>query len=296
MTMNSRGKLLWIPRSLLILVGMFYLFIVQLCLINQHNGLAPISLTFLVLVIFLFISFFLSTISGVVLSLYSIYLFFSAKGFNSFIYYPIIILLLAGILMTYFSIFLKTNTSLKSRELVQAKTSKTTKASKITGYLMLGMFSCLILFAIMCVTFASNGTARGFSMNPTIHNNALVLINRIAYQNFNPKRGDIIEFNLVQVSDNNLIKRVIGIPGDTIEWKDYHIYLNGKELIEPHQFDSFTKTYKQTNEFPSVTLKEDEYFVMGDNRMVSYDARHFDPIKREDILGKVYFIYNPPEE
>ena len=133
-------------------------------------------------------------------------------------------------------------------------------------------------------------------MNPTIHNNALVLINRIAYQNFNPKRGDIIEFNLVQVSDNNLIKRVIGIPGDTIEWKDYHIYLNGKELIEPHQFDSFTKTYKQTNEFPSVTLKEDEYFVMGDNRMVSYDARHFDPIKREDILGKVYFIYNPPEE
>lgn len=293
---TKQSKLLWIPRSLLILVGMFYLYMVHLCLIAHHGDLLYFSLVPLLLAVIFIVSFFRSILSGGFLILSTIYLLFSVKGFNSFIYYPIVILLLSGMMMIIISIYLRKKSSVKAVEPIHQKPHQ---PRKTIGFLLLGIFSpiiFLILFITIKYTIAAPGVAVSGSMSPTIQTNALLLVNEAAYRYQDPRRGDMIEFTPIHKPEANYIKRVIGIPGDTIEWRDYNIYINGKKLVEPYEFDTFTKTYKQTNEFPTVTLKADEYFVMGDNRMFSYDGRYFDPVKRDAITGKVYFIHNPPED
>ena len=293
---NNQSKLLWIPRSLVILNGMFFLYLVFLCLLISHRDLAIFSFMLLVLVVIFIVSFLHSIICGGFLILYTIYFLFSAENFNSFVYYPIAILLIAGIMMIVFSIFPMKNSSLKSNEQIQQKKHK---SRKTISYLLLGIFSpivILICFFVFSFSIAFPGRVTSGSMSPTIRTNAFLLINRMVFNNQNPRCGDIIQFSPVQYPEAHWIKRVIGLPGDTIEWKDYNIYINGKKLFEPYEYDSFTKTYKQTNEFPTLKLKDNEYFVMGDNRMISYDGRYFDPVKRDTITGKVYFIHNPPED
>jgi len=291
---TKQSKLLWIPRSLLILVGMFCLNLVMI----PHRDSTMFLLIFFVLMVTLLISFLHPIISGGILFLFLTYFLFLAKDFNSFIYYPYTILLISATLLIIFAFIHR-----KSPNMLTADKSKQIidKPRKISSFLIFCLFifiPFLILISLITlkISIASPGYALSGSMSPTIRTNALLLINQVAYRKQNPRRGDIIQFTPIHKPEANYIKRVIGIPGDTIEWKDYIIYVNGKKLVEPYEFDTFTKTYKQTNEFPAVKLKDDEYFVMGDNRMLSYDGRFFDPVKRDAITGKVYFIHNPPEE
>ncbi len=159
----------------------------------------------------------------------------------------------------------------------------------VLGMIVLGLFVFIILLPFV-FTFAFPGRANGISMTPTIKNGAFMLINMNAYTNKSPERGDIISIDSGE--HKNLIKRIIALPGETIEWRDYEIWIDNQKLNEPYMFDKFTHTYKQTNQFDSVTLKENEYFVMGDNRSYSTDSRYFGPIKKDNISGKVYCIFN----
>ncbi len=125
----------------------------------------------------------------------------------------------------------------------------------------------------------------GSSMNPTLQDGQYLLINNFSYYLTEPDRGDIIVF-LHPNSDLNLIKRVIGLPGDHVEIRDRHITVNGVLLTEPYiQADP---TY--TGDW---TVPTDEFFVLGDNRNSSSDSHSWGFLPEENIIGKAEVVYWP---
>jgi signal peptidase I len=128
------------------------------------------------------------------------------------------------------------------------------------------------------------------SMVPTLQKNDRVLVNKLSYKMHPVHRGDIIVFKAppdVDPSVKDLVKRVIGLPGETIEGRnDGHVYINGKELPEKW-LPPGTKTEPT---FPVITVPPDSYYVMGDNRTNSKDSRFFPQhfIKKSDIVGRVF--------
>lgn len=125
----------------------------------------------------------------------------------------------------------------------------------------------------------------GSSMNPTLANGEYLLVNNLAYYLDEPERGDIIVFHHPN-SELNLIKRVIGLPGDQIEISDEHIKVNGVILNEP---------YIQAEPVYSGnwTVPEDQYFVLGDNRNNSSDSHSWQYLPEDHIVGKAMVIYWP---
>jgi signal peptidase I len=133
----------------------------------------------------------------------------------------------------------------------------------------------------------------GSSMEPSFGEGQRLVISRVGYLFGDPQRGDIVVFNSPKPLEENepsLIKRVIGMPGDTIEWRDQTLYINDELTEEPYinepcsQFQCPNKTW---------TLGPDEYFVMGDNRNHSRDSRDFDQVPRENIIGEALVRFWP---
>ena len=124
----------------------------------------------------------------------------------------------------------------------------------------------------------------GPSMDSTLKNQDVVILFKSHYKLFDMKRFDIIAFNYADTK--YLIKRVIGLPGDKVEYKNNVLYINGKEIEE-----EFLEGHK-TNDFNTLslgyeTIPEGKYLVLGDNRENSLDSRSFGLIDEKDILGKV---------
>ena len=130
------------------------------------------------------------------------------------------------------------------------------------------------------------GVVASPSMAPTVDEKALIVGNRLSYLNDDPQRGDVVIFTK---DDRLLVKRVIGIPGDYIFFKDGQVYLNGELLEEPYLMEQYS-TYSTRYEF---YLTADKYFLMGDNRKVSDDSRRWDmpTISRGDISSKVVLFF-----
>ena len=133
----------------------------------------------------------------------------------------------------------------------------------------------------------------GVSMLPSFKENDYLIISTEAYKNHEPKRGDVIVFRSKKKSKSGKrqlwIKRVIGLPGDTVVVRDGKVYVNGKV-----QDQSYTKD-GTTNGDVSITVGKGEYFCMGDNRLKSLDSRSSDVgcIQGADIKGKVIFRLSP---
>ena len=121
----------------------------------------------------------------------------------------------------------------------------------------------------------------GESMENTYKDGQYQFVNRLSYHNEDPQRGDVIVFE--KDKGELLIKRVIGLPGETIEVRDGQTYINGKLFEEP-----YTKEPLMYDDMEPVTVYEDTYFVMGDNRNNSLDSREFGAIGKSDILGKIF--------
>ena len=128
------------------------------------------------------------------------------------------------------------------------------------------------------------------SMEPNFHQGQRVVVNKAAYWRWfgSPQRGDVIVLRAPVASEGDFIKRVIGLPGDTIEIIKGAVYVNGVKLNEPYVKDSFTYTFEKTS------IPEGYYFVLGDNRDVSNDSHRWGPLPRSNIIGKVFVIYWPP--
>lgn len=130
---------------------------------------------------------------------------------------------------------------------------------------------------------------KGASMEPSFFDHEYLIIDELTYRFKNPERGDIVVFRYPNDPKQFFIKRVIGLPGETVEIAGGEIKLyndknpNGMELDEKQYLD---QDYTATDR--TVTLKSDEYYVLGDNRVASYDSRYFGPVKRSYVVGRVW--------
>lgn len=125
------------------------------------------------------------------------------------------------------------------------------------------------------------GLVNGSSMEPTLHNNELVLINKIGL-NKGIDRYDIV---VVKYENSTIIKRVIGLPYETVEYINDTLYIDGEEVGTKVDFE-YTKDFK-------LTAGKNEYIVLGDNRNISKDSRIIGPVKERDIIGKVDLVLFP---
>lgn len=143
----------------------------------------------------------------------------------------------------------------------------------------------IVLIVVLIRTFLITPAAvSGSSMESTLNNHDLVIINKLVYRIKPIERFDIVVVNNDKDNDR-IIKRVIGLPNETIEYKDNKLYINGK-LIETKLSFEYTDDFK-------VETKEDEYFVLGDNRDVSKDSRMLGSFNKKDIVGRVGIRFYP---
>lgn len=125
-------------------------------------------------------------------------------------------------------------------------------------------------------------------MEPSFYDHEYLIIDEISYRFAHPDRGDIVVFHYPNDPKQYFIKRIIGLPGETVEIAGGAIKIyndtspNGVNIDEPYLDQVYTATTR------TVTLKSDEYFVLGDNRVASLDSRYFGPVKRDLIVGKVW--------
>ena len=143
----------------------------------------------------------------------------------------------------------------------------------------------IIIVVVLIRTFVvTPAMVDGDSMNDTLLDGNLVLINKIGYRINGTKRFDIVV--LKNEADNDrIIKRVIGLPNEKIEYKDNKLYINGEEVKTNIDF-------KDTEDFTAET-KDNEYFVLGDNRDVSKDSRMLGNFNKKDIVGRVGIRFYP---
>lgn len=132
----------------------------------------------------------------------------------------------------------------------------------------------------------------GPSMQPGLHTNERVLVNSLAYTFRGPQRGDVIVFHPPTAPTERFIKRVIGLPGDTVTLTPTQVIVNGVVLSEPY-VDLAPPGESANPEPQTFRLNESQYFVMGDNRTNSEDSRFFGPITQREIIGQAEFVVWP---
>ncbi|MFH1414316.1 MAG: signal peptidase I [Candidatus Omnitrophota bacterium] len=146
------------------------------------------------------------------------------------------------------------------------------------------------------------------SMRPTLLEGDIILVNKFIYGAKvpftglrlpalrDPGRGDVIVFIYPQDRKKDFIKRLIGLPGETVEIKNGSIFINGKPSLESIFGTTFYYNYGGFGrEGNKVTVPDDSYFVLGDNSASSKDSRYWGFVPREDILGRALVIYWPPK-
>ena len=129
------------------------------------------------------------------------------------------------------------------------------------------------------------------SMETTLLTNDRVLVNKLSYHLHDINRGDVIVFARPDEEPGeirDLIKRVIALPGETVEAKGNSVYINGQRLHEPYLDESI-----QTDDFGPTVVPEGEVFVMGDNRGDSFDSRWFGTVSEERVIGRAFVLFWP---
>ncbi len=145
-----------------------------------------------------------------------------------------------------------------------------------------------VLIALLIHLFLAQATrVEGYSMEPTLFGHQRLVIEKVSYHLHPPQRGDIIVIHVPNYGREMLIKRVIGLPGETIEVANGQVLINGQALAEPY-LRSVTR-----GDYPPLTVPKDAVFVMGDNRNNSNDSRAFGPISFDNIVGKAWVRYWP---
>ncbi|MCK5053564.1 MAG: signal peptidase I [Anaerolineales bacterium] len=129
----------------------------------------------------------------------------------------------------------------------------------------------------------------GISMEPSLHEGQFVVVNRLAYRWDEADRGDIVVFRFPLKPSRRFIKRVIGLPGNTVTIRGGEVYIDGQVLEEPY----LAATPRYDGEW---IIGPDEVFVLGDNRNNSSDSQNWGPLPTEEIIGKAVLIYWPPSE
>jgi signal peptidase I len=134
----------------------------------------------------------------------------------------------------------------------------------------------------------------GPSMRPTLQPGDRVLLNKLSYRAHDVRRGDVVVFDRVQETrHDDLIKRVIGLEGETIRIENCTVFIDGEELVEPYLADDVQAGRCGTSSMASLTVPDDHVFVLGDNRPESSDSRSFGPIDVDEIRGRAFVVLWP---
>lgn len=175
-----------------------------------------------------------------------------------------------------------------------AKKEKNSKVKETVDFFLPIVIAVVIALLLKTFVFANVIVPTG-SMISTINEKDRIIASRLAYINDDPERYDIIVFKFPDDETQNFVKRVIGLPGETVNVKDGKVYVTKADKTTIKLDDSFVKNCVPTGNFGPYKVPEDSYFVMGDNRNVSYDSRYWKNtfVKKEKIIGKVKFRYFP---
>lgn len=160
-----------------------------------------------------------------------------------------------------------------------------------------GEILLVVLAAFLLVSYVGfRVSVVGASMSPTLEGGEEVLVNRFRYKIFSPKQNDLIVF-LPNGNEKShyYLKRVIAGPGDKVQIKDGAVLVNGEQFPEKVAVSRIENALLAENE---ITVDEDEYFVLGDNRNNSEDSRYasIGNVKKEYIVGKAWFVFSPWEK
>ena len=146
------------------------------------------------------------------------------------------------------------------------------------------------VFYVVISLLTARVVVEGPSMRPTLLSGEWIVVNRLVYKLGSPQRGDVIVFlPPTNAQTDDLIKRVVGLPGEEVEIRDGSVRINGVLLEEAYVNGS-------TSPDNRWLLGADELFVMGDNRGLSLDSRSFGPVSIRQVVGKAWLIYWPPSE
>jgi len=152
------------------------------------------------------------------------------------------------------------------------------------GYILL--ITGIVLLRIFVV---SPVMVDGASMEPTLYNGDYMLLNKIDYFFGEIQRFDIV---VIQMEDKRIVKRIIGLPGDNVVYRDNRLYINDEFVEEPYSRKKM-ENYSLNNKLNIETIPENHYLVFGDNRLVSFDSRDFGLVEKKNILGKASFVLLP---
>lgn len=146
------------------------------------------------------------------------------------------------------------------------------------------------IFALVFVLFLYQPVrVEGFSMMPRLQNNERIFINKFVYDFESIQRGDVVVFWYPLDPSKSFIKRVIGLPGDSIQIVNGVVYVNGRRMIEPYVLPR----YRDHWSYPEIVVPAHHYFVLGDHRNSSNDSRSWGCLDRRYIYGKASFAYWP---
>jgi signal peptidase I len=149
-----------------------------------------------------------------------------------------------------------------------------------------------LLIALLINVFVGQATrVDGQSMEPNLHTDQRLVVEKVSYRFHGPRRFDIVVLKVPDQGDELLIKRVVGLPGETVEIKDGHVYINNEVLDEP-----FTSEETRSRRYEKITVPPLNVFVLGDNRNRSNDSRSFGPVPIDNIVGRAWLSYWPPDD
>ncbi|MBL7199993.1 MAG: signal peptidase I [Anaerolineae bacterium] len=147
----------------------------------------------------------------------------------------------------------------------------------------------IVIAVLINLFFAQATRVYGHSMEPNLHTDQRLVVEKVSYRLHSPQRGDVVVLRLPERGPELLIKRIIALPGETIEIRDGVAYIDGLPLDEPYL------SRKTGGSYGPFTVPEGQAFVMGDNRSASNDSRVFGPVSLERVVGRAWVSYWPFE-
>jgi signal peptidase I len=159
--------------------------------------------------------------------------------------------------------------------------------------IVVAITAALIVRAFVLQQFAVSG----HSMDTTLHDGDRVLVNKLSYRMHDPNRGDVVVLKTIEgAGERDLIKRVVALPFETVEYRNCVLFIDGRELIEPYLDPTVVTPTSCGGDQSKLTVPANHVYVMGDNRGGSKDSRDIGPVDYQDLLGRAFVIIWPTKD
>jgi signal peptidase I len=176
------------------------------------------------------------------------------------------------------------------RESRRSGGGKKSGARRLAEYAVVLLVAFVVVFGVLRPFVVKSFWIPSESMVPTLEVGDRIFVNRFVYRFTEPERGDIVVFDSLE-TDDELVKRVVAVPGDRVRVRNGVLRVNGDFPEEPY---AVPIVFPDGSSFGPTRLSEGEVFVMGDNRANSRDSRFFGPVPVENIEGEAFFMFWPP--